>query len=858
MFSAPDYYKWLLIPALLGVVIYLLLMTHTHPPVQISEFSSGEQIISESRRFIDKTGFNPGELEPYVTFRTNDNLLIRQIDHFGKKRVNDFIRNGFLRFIPSYHWQVLWIDTDDHEDISISLDSYKQPVGVTLFRTIHAPDGAIQAFHIDDHRGHNRIRDTETVRDSIDFDTIAVGNLESGNPFHPHIKQVISGTVWDNHMMSVDSVYMSVIDDHQPGDNITGTEPDNLFDNQGSRAGNIRLSPQNEIFEHLSTVTVTLSPDGQLYRIDQDVHISGYESRNSEGPIGLVRVIFYILAILLLLVIFFRRLFYRLIDVRTATIYAITAVGIMLVHLVHMFIQGSAFEFVDQQILQILAIIMGFLLLSGLIGILVFMVSGLSESLTREIWPDKITSLSLIRLGYLKSKRVGRSIATGVPLALIFLGVASIMYSMTDHSYLNPLEDHFFYTDSYLFPPWQLFVNSLFWMFLISAGLYACFISWIAINNNHTTLLLLAGGLAFSLMSAFHIETSDSLLVITYWFIPGLVVTYTYLRYDLLTLFISVFLFFAAWSVTDGLLVSGSQDSLLAWSVYLFMALFLCFGFYLVKYGREYDHIPELTPKYIREIAREQRVERELEIAHHVHQSFLPVNLPSLKGLKIAASCQAAFDVGGDYYDVVPIDRHRTAFMIGDVSGKGIQAAFYMTMVKGIFQSLVKEIPDPVPLLSRMNRIFYDNARRGSFISVCYGLMDERTGTLRYARAGHNPAILLRSGDQRSEILRSDGLAIGLTSGREFEDGLSEQSVQLNQGDVLVFYTDGFTEATNIHNEMFGDDRLRKELEDHHKLKVDQLLVHMSSTLRNFTAGATINDDMTMVIVKYDKEDTSD
>lgn len=840
-----------MIPALAGLIIFLLMMHYSHPPAQISEITSGEEVNIESRRFIEESGFSLDELQSYAVFRTNDELINQQIDHFGKRRFNDFIKNGFLRFIPSYYWQVLWIDTGDHEDISISLDSYKQPYGITVFRTLHAPDGALREFRIEDERGHARVRDLTLLRDSIDFDAVQIGNLDEEYTFHNSIKQAISGTVWDNHAMTVDSTYLSMLNDHQIDDNITQRELANLIEQQDRQVGNIQLTPQNEIFEHIPAVTVTLSSNGQLYEIDQNTSISGYESRNFEEPAGVVRIIFYTLAVLLLLIIFSRRLFQRLIDLRTATVYAMIAIGLVLLHMIHLMIQGSIFDFIEHQILQVFAILMGLILFSGFFGILIFIISGLGESLTREVWPDKITSLSLVRFGYLQSKRVGRSLVTGVPVALIYLGVASIMYSMSDHSYLNLLEDHFFYSDSYLLPPWQLFINSLFWMFLISIGLYACFISWIAINKNQTALLLFFGSLAFSLMSSFHLETPDSLLAFPIWFLPGLVVTYVFLKYDLLTLFISIFLFMAAWTTVDGLLVSGSPDALLAWSVYILMASLALAGLYLAKFGKDYEYIPELTPKYIREITREQRVERELEIAHQVHQSFLPVDLPTLEGLEIAADCRAAFDVGGDYYDVIPIDDQRMAFVIGDVSGKGIQAAFYMTMVKGIFQSLVKEIPDPVPLLTRMNRLFYANARRGSFISVCYGLIDVSDGTLRYARAGHNPGILFRARSNETIMLRSDGLALGLTNGAEFKESLAEQSIQLQPGDALIFYTDGFTEATNPRNEMFGDDRLLQEVNRSVSLPAGELINSLSSSIDHFAAGTTANDDMTMVVVKY-------
>ena len=819
MADSPRKYSWLLVPAFAGLLLFLLLMPWSHPPADLTGLADTEEVIRESRRFLVHSGIDPGELQPFVVFRTNDELLDRQVAHFGKRKLSGFIRNGLLRFIPSYYWQVKWIDTGDHEDVAITMESYLQPFGATIFRTVHAPDAALVRFHTEN-------------RSAADFrlpDRPPSLSLPE-NPEYQDLKPVLRGSVWDNYLMSVDSTYYS--------------------EQYDERLFNAVLVPPAEIFEHATRVTVSLNTDGQLHQISQQVIISGQPATEAGTPGEFLRGIFFILVLLLLITLFVRRIFHRLVDVHSATIYGSVAAILFLLHMLLILFQSSALSFIDQQILQILAMMLIMVIVSVFFGIFIFMLTGLGESLSREIWPDKITSISLLRLGYLNSSSLGNSAAAGVLGSFIYLGLAALMYTLSDHSYLNPLEGQLFYADSYFFPVWQIMALSLFWATLITIGIYACLVSWIGINWKNTVLLLISGGIIFTLLSSHHVSTPDSPLIFAFWLIPGMAATWFFLRHDLLAQFIAIFVFISLWNTVDGRVIPGSPDAWLAWSFVGLAGLLLAGGIGLAEYGKRHGHLPELTPAYIFEIAREQRVERELEIARQVHQSFLPVDLPKLEGLEVAASCHAAFDVGGDYYDVIPIDDHRMAFVVGDVSGKGIQAAFFMTMVKGIFQSLVKEIPEPVPLLTRINRLFYDNARRGSFISICYGLLDVRDNTLRYARAGHNPAIYLHRQEQKAELLRSGGLALGLTRNDDFEQSLTEVTTKMAPEDTLIFYTDGVTEALNPSGEMYGEERLFSEASKHHNLSAQQMLDQLTASVTRYAANVPLNDDMTMVVVR--------
>src|SRR5690606_4425591 len=145
------------------------------------------------------------------------------------------------------------------------------------------------------------------------------------------------------------------------------------------------------------------------------------------------------------------------------------------------------------------------------------------------------------------------------------------------------------------------------------------------------------------------------------------------------------------------------------------------------------------TPAFAKNITERQRLQRELEIARDVQMSFLPKSTPDFSGLDIASQCIPAHEVGGDYYDFVKLDKNRLGIIIGDVSGKGTEAAFYMTLTKGFLKALSRSSDSPAAVLSNMNELFYENVERGTFISMIYGIFDIEKNALKLARAGHNP-----------------------------------------------------------------------------------------------------------------------
>jgi sigma-B regulation protein RsbU (phosphoserine phosphatase) len=272
----------------------------------------------------------------------------------------------------------------------------------------------------------------------------------------------------------------------------------------------------------------------------------------------------------------------------------------------------------------------------------------------------------------------------------------------------------------------------------------------------------------------------------------------------------------------------------------------------IIGYFRKVDirEIQRYVPSYLIRREERERLQREFEIARRVQFSFLPREKPKLKGIDLASICIPAMEVGGDYYDFIELDDHRLGVVIGDVSGKGISAAFHMTLTKGFLKSQAKSGLSPREIMINLNELFYENVERGTFISMIYGIFDLQSRTFTFARAGHNPLLIQKGMDDKVEILCPKGLALGLEKGTLFERVIEEYTIGIQSNDIFVFYTDGFSEAMNNKKEEFGEDRLQKLLQKNSLPSAEHIINHIKTEIINFVGDAPQHDDMTMLVVK--------
>ena len=277
----------------------------------------------------------------------------------------------------------------------------------------------------------------------------------------------------------------------------------------------------------------------------------------------------------------------------------------------------------------------------------------------------------------------------------------------------------------------------------------------------------------------------------------------------------------------------------------------------LGELAQSFNAMTSSVEDLLKEAAEKKRLEEELRIARDIQMSLLPRDVATLPGVGVTAVCVPAREVGGDYYEFLPLSNRRLGVLVADVSGKGTSAAFYMAELKGLILSLSGIYHSPKQLLVEVNRILAAAIDNRSFITMTYAVIDLETRTLTYARAGHTPLIYMSSATDTvsAQILIPDGLVVGLNiQGFEstFEDILEEHTIPIRSGDVAVLYTDGITEAMNEEDDLFGEDRLSRLVAEHAGLSSADLHDRILRAVDAFVGSADQHDDMTMVLLKFD------
>lgn len=249
------------------------------------------------------------------------------------------------------------------------------------------------------------------------------------------------------------------------------------------------------------------------------------------------------------------------------------------------------------------------------------------------------------------------------------------------------------------------------------------------------------------------------------------------------------------------------------------------------------------------ELREQERLKRELEIAREVQRKLLPAKMPEADGFQFDGVCQSAFEVGGDYFDFFQLDENHLGVVIADVSGKGTSASFYMAELKGMMMQLAASYRSPKQLLIELNRMLFPSIGRHSFVTMIYGVIDIPAKKFTFSRAGHNPLLKIGlNGDY--QFLTPPGIGLGLDTGEIFEKQLAEITIDLKAGETLVFYTDGITEARNISEDEFGEDRMLRTFLSAREREVVKLRESFLNSLEKFMVGAQPHDDITMVLIR--------
>lgn len=250
-----------------------------------------------------------------------------------------------------------------------------------------------------------------------------------------------------------------------------------------------------------------------------------------------------------------------------------------------------------------------------------------------------------------------------------------------------------------------------------------------------------------------------------------------------------------------------------------------------------------------REASERERLESELRIAKEMQQSLLPDVAPQIESLDIRGWSHPAKEVGGDFYDYIQLDEHRLAIAIGDATGKGLAAAMLINQCASILHTIAREVQSPGDLLREVNDELCERTS-GSFrfVTLFYLVLDTRTGTARYAVAGHNPPIVTGINKHEAHFVESPGgFPLGIVAHSNFPEG----QIELSAGDTLFLYTDGLPDARNVAGEMYGEQRMVALLRKHVLDSAPAVIDAVARDIEQHIAGREPFDDITVVALRF-------
>lgn len=240
-----------------------------------------------------------------------------------------------------------------------------------------------------------------------------------------------------------------------------------------------------------------------------------------------------------------------------------------------------------------------------------------------------------------------------------------------------------------------------------------------------------------------------------------------------------------------------------------------------------------------------RRIEKDLEQAAKIQRDLLPKENPIFEGFDITGTNIPCYQVGGDYYDFIPIDADRLGVVIADVSGKGIGASLLMASLRAALLAEIHHHYDIQEMASRLNDFVYKSSPINGFITFFFCEVDRQSGELQYINAGHNPPLVIENSGQ-SSYLGSSGFALGMFPGANYETG----KIQLKNKDMAVLFTDGIPEGRNMAQKDYTDERFKNFVIDQRNLTATELSTKILEDVKRFTEGAEQADDITLVIIE--------
>jgi phosphoserine phosphatase RsbU/P len=782
------------------IILYLFPVVHQFGGMYLPV--SKDEIEEHAAASVEALDIDIDELRKTTYLRINRDVYSHILHEYGLKNGNILLREN----VPAFYWDIRWVKAELSDNVDNGSDN-----------EIVAPLSRLQS----------------TVRLHVDGN----GNL---NRFQIDIGDTVSITGVDaDSARSLAEIFLRDFTQHKPETLLFQSHRERILDN---RTDHIFSWEDTSAYQPLSsTIEVTIAGSTvSTFNVLFDVPGSGVPSTQEVLSI-LSSAIPYIIISIMMIVIGINRMRHQEIGFKNGLFLGIIAGLIVGVNL---FLQ----EFIGQ---------MGWMVLIPLIfgpltiGIYVIFVVTVSEAVGRQSWKEKFIPYDLVSNGHILHSSAGKSYIRGIALgitafalSLIAIRAMDLIHPITyNWSQSNPLDNY-----SPPFPAMRMLLND-FWTKLVHFSVLVLFlVSYFRQRVSNRAILIIIPALIFGLTDwNITFPAISGILICTLYAAFFIWILY---RFDVVSAFLALLTFSLAGTAAT-LLLSGN-DFYTGEGILLTVIIGILFIIGIVsQYTPDrVTNYEEIAPVYQKYISERERLQRELEIAHEVQMSFLPKEKPDIRDIDVAGRCIPAHEVGGDYYDFIIINDNQFGVVIGDVSGKGTKASFYMTLTKGILRSTARHATNPARVLTDVNRTFYESAERGAFISMVYGIFNMNENTLTVARAGHNPVIFWKSAAANGELINPEGIALGLNRGSIFNNTIKEVTIRYESGDVFIFYTDGFSEAVNKQNEEFSDKRLNETAQKYNHLSAEEILNAIVSETNQFTGRTPQRDDMTMVVVK--------
>jgi len=787
--------------ALAGLAVFTYTASRLYPETAGSKRLGTDDIRHKAKILIKEMGYEIPQQDLQLRLVSDNEQLRYLYEQFGVERALTLARDS----IPIYRWEISWKPQEAGRDtISVSIGQNQSERSVKNILTLDFKGLPLVFNSV---RRYSETSQTTTIEKDSSFATLVAQNLfryDEGK--------------W---------VFYNAVE--RGGGDI----PVHRF--TWSRTGTV------------AGQTVELSVDiagGRVVRFQRSYTIpKEYSLPQPENEwYTLILLVFFLILFIIMIVYFVRRLRGDLLELKNGALPAfLTGLAWL----------GWFWGLIFLEGLSLSSLLIPTLIFTPFIIGGIWMLYSVADSLVREEWSEKLLTIDTIRRRIL-FPQTGLALLRGILVAFIALGINSLLiYLGTKYAGgyvpIRPVALRFL---SLPFSSLFILGESIFISIYLNTALLLFTITLLRRWFKKRIWLVLPLLIILSLTSfpipqvhPFWLKAIGSLLL-------GALFIHIFLRFDFLSVLAGSFflpiIFYGYISFILGgtLLVQG----FIILVVVLFITVYALRAYHSETTAEE---VSRYVPEYMQRIYERERIQRELEIARHVQLTFLPRENPAIAGLDIATICLPAREVGGDYYDFL-IDQDRLGVIIGDVSGKGIPAAFYMTMTKGFLKSQTEFHTSPRDILIHMNKLFYENAERGMFISMIIGIFNLREMTLTFARAGHNPVILHRVSEGLAKEISVPGMALGLDAGLLFNKTIEERTIEYMPGDIFFFYTDGISEAQNGTKDEFGEERLMHFIESNYRLAASELLVKIQIEIENFVTGTPQHDDITAVLVKIE------